>query len=415
MQRIAVKCGRLYRSVPRPVNSCVHNYNKSVPYLQYSSTASSIGSKTVSNNRDDKVIERTILRRNGIQSSETKNSNKIECIESIKFFADEHIIQTNFSDGQSLNFNTFWLRDSCLCQLCVHPLTKTKLRDSADISADLFADRIHFSGDVIEIQWRSGPNDEHISHYSADWLKLFSHVFDANPERENSSDFALRLPNDGLYASRVPKPETFLWDSTQVDKQKMTISYNHFMESDKELTKFLDLFYRFGVAFLEDVPIEKNRILSVARRMAYERQTSYGKTFDVIFKPELDTHIAYSGALLEAHVDLPYRERSPGVQLLHCLEAAQVGGASTLVDGFKCAETLRHTNPQLFQVLTQNAVPFSFCDKEKGIWFREKWPIIGLNSDQSVKEIHYSYISMRPPLLPSKLMDTFYEAYRSDP
>ena len=408
MQRIAAKCGRFYRTIPRSVNSSVNNYNKSVPFLQYSSTAPSIGSKTLSNNRDDKVIERSVLQRNGMQSTETKDCHQIE---SIKFFADENIIQINFLDGQTLNFNTFWLRDSCACPQCVHPLTRTKLFDCADISADLFVDRIDSSGDIIEIQWRSEANDEHISHYSVCWLRLFHDIFDANPERANDTNQVITPPNDGLYASRVPQPERVLWDSTQINKQKLTFNYNLFMNSNQSLRQYLEVFCRFGVAFLEEVPIEKNSILSVVRRIA-QQNTTYGSSFEIVTKPDFRAQMAFTGIPEEFHRDVSHRERSPAVQLLHCIES--VGGASTLVDGIKCAETLRQTHPKLFELLAENPVLFSFCDKEKGIWFRQKWPIIRLNQDQSVKEIHHSYISMRPPLLPSNLLNKFYESYRLD-
>ena len=408
MQRIALKCSRFYRTIPRSINSSVNNYNKSVPFLQYSSTISSIDSKTLSNNRDDKAIERTVLRRNVMQSTESKDCNQIE---SIKSFADQHIIQINFSEGQTLNFNTFWLRDSCSCPQCVHPLTKSKLFDSADISADLFVDRVDSSGDVLEVQWRVGT-EEHISQYSVSWLRLFDDMFEANPKRVKDSSLSIKAPNDGLYDSKVPKPERVLWDSTQIDKQKMTINYKDFMNSNQSLRHYLEVFSRFGVVFLEDVPKEKNKILSVARRMAYHRETRYGSTFDVVFKQSDSTHIAYTGAALKSHIDLPYREKPPGVQMLHCIESASVGGGSTLVDGIKCAEVLRHSNPEAFRVLTENPILFSFGSFQNGIWFRKKRPIIALKKDQTVNEIYYNPISLRAPLLPSNLLDRFYESYR---
>ncbi|CAG2102053.1 unnamed protein product [Medioppia subpectinata] len=298
MHRIALKCGRFYRSIPRCVNISLNNYNKSIPRLQYVTNSESIDSKTVLDNADDKPIDRTIPPRNGYQST----ADAINSIDTIKFFANENIIQIRFRSGQNVNLNTTWLRDSCACSQCVHPITKTRLINSADISGHLIADRITCFDRYIEIQWRDESNKEHTSRYANNWLKLFVH--------------------------------------------------------------------------------------------------------------DSKSHIAYSGQPLEAHTDLPYRERSPGVQLLHCLESAAVGGASTVVDAVKCAEVLRETSCELFQLLTKYPVLFAFCHKENDIWFREKWPIIGLNTDDSIKEIHYSRIAMRPPLLPLHILDKFYEAYR---
>lgn len=405
MQRIALKLGRFYRSIPRSVNTSVNNYNKSVPYLQYS-TSSLTGAKTLSNGFEDKLNETSVLKRNVMHSTETKNWHQIE---SIKFFAEEHVLQIQFSDGQALNFNTFWLRDSCRCPQCVHPVTKIKLTDTADISEDLFVERIEWFEDTIEVQWRTGLTEDHISQYSVEWLKKFEDVFEANPMKavDKSLISKAQKPNDGFYESIVPKPEVFLWNSNQINKQNLTTNYEDFMGSAEALRSHLKTFCQFGVAFIEGVPILENAILEVARRMAYEKTTSYGPSFEVSAASQ------ETGAILESHTDLPYRERSPGVRLLHCLRQASAGGGSTLVDGLNCAETFRKTNPQLFDVLTKNLVLFSFCDKENDLWFREKWPIIALNSDQSIKEIHYSKISMRPPLLPLKILDQFYTAYRS--
>ena len=42
---------------------------------------------------------------------------------------------------------------------------------------------------------------------------------------------------------------------------------------------------------------------------------------------------------------LRYFEAPPGLQLLHCLKNAAVGGESTFADGFKAAEVLAHEHP----------------------------------------------------------------------
>ena len=345
-----------------------------------------------------------------MQSTETKNCHQIE---SIKFFAEEHILQIEFSDGQALNFNTYWLRDSCRCSQCLHPLTKTKLNDSADISEDLFVQRIECCEDSIEVQWRTGLTDDHISQYSVEWLRMFDDVFEANPI--NAIDKGLinraQKPNDGIYKSIVPKPEVFLWNSDQMVKQNLITNYKDFMRSTESLRSHLEMFSRFGVAFLQGVPIEQNAILKVARRMADEKESSYGPSFKLTVTNNEDTHINHTDDALESHTDLPYRERSPGIRLLHCLRQTS-GGTSTLVDGLNCANIFRKTNPELFDVLTKNQVLFSYCNNENHLWFREKRPIICLNSDQSIKEIHYSRTAMRPPLLPLKLIDKFYQAYR---
>lgn len=45
-------------------------------------------------------------------------------------------------------------------------------------------------------------------------------------------------------------------------------------------------------------------------------------------------------------------------------------------------------------------------------WHRETNPIISLDSRGQIREVHYSTLSMRPPLLPTTQMNLFYNAYR---
>ncbi len=406
MHRLVLKCGRFYRSIPIFINNSVNNYNKSFPRLHYSTTSSSIGSQILSKDRNESRVEQQIHIRDDIKL------NKNNEIDSIKVFADQKIIRLNFINGQVLNFNTIWLRDSCHCQQCVHPITKTKLINCADISEDLFVDRINCANNVIEIYWRDGQTSEHVSHYSVNWLLMFADIFKPSPQTTDDLNSPLIVPNDGIYGPISPKAEQVYWNSSLMDKNKFKVNFNDFMTDIKALKKVIEMICRFGVAFIECVPIEKNTILEVARRIAYEKKTGYGLTFDVKFNPDPNTHLSYTGAKFEPHVDLAYRERSPGIQMLHCLEQASVGGQSFLVDGFACAHKLRETNSELFDILVKYPVLFSFCDAERGLWFREKWPIIQVDDNQSIKEIHYSDFSMRAPLLPGHRLDQFYKAYR---
>ena len=57
-------------------------------------------------------------------------------------------------------------------------------------------------------------------------------------------------------------------------------------------------------------------------------------------------NLAYTAYPLTPHTDNPYRNPTPGVQLLHSIVAAPGGGGeSLLVDGFAVAERLRQVRP----------------------------------------------------------------------
>lgn len=60
-------------------------------------------------------------------------------------------------------------------------------------------------------------------------------------------------------------------------------------------------------------------MVEVVQKFAYVKETSYGVTFDVVAEPDPE-HLAYTGTYLHHHTDMNYREKSPGMQLLHCLK-----------------------------------------------------------------------------------------------
>lgn len=79
------------------------------------------------------------------------------------------------------------------------------------------------------------------------------------------------------------------------------------------------------MAVLRGVPTEQGKIVEVVKRFAYVKETQYGHIFDVINKPVEGSHLAYSGVALAHHTDMNYREKSPGMQLLHCLKVLPDG------------------------------------------------------------------------------------------
>ena len=63
----------------------------------------------------------------------------------------------------------------------------------------------------------------------------------------------------------------------------------------------------------------QGKVVEVVQKFAYVKETSYGVTFDVVAEPDPE-HLAYTGTYLHHHTDLNYRDKSPGMQLLHCLK-----------------------------------------------------------------------------------------------
>jgi trimethyllysine dioxygenase len=76
------------------------------------------------------------------------------------------------------------------------------------------------------------------------------------------------------------------------------------------------------------------------------------------FTSDLSTKdTAYTSIALDVHTDNTYFSDPSGLQMLHLLSHIGEGGHSTLADGFEVAETLKHSWPEAFKILSQVRVP----------------------------------------------------------
>lgn len=130
---------------------------------------------------------------------------------------------------------------------------------------------------------------------------------------------------------------------------------------------------KFGFCFVDGVPVSPERTQELLERIAFLRTTHYGSfccvgrmcdltlieaggfydfTSDLTMK---DT--AYTSLALPAHTDTTYFSDPAGLQMFHMLSHTDgEGGASLLVDGFKCAQQLRRENPRAFRALASKRI-----------------------------------------------------------
>ncbi|XP_050704041.1 gamma-butyrobetaine dioxygenase-like isoform X2 [Eriocheir sinensis] len=224
--------------------------------------------------------------------------------------------------------------------------------------------------------------------------------------------------SDSMDVETVPlRSDIELWDRTTIWSNFPELSYTEMMESDSGLRRWLDMFYKYGIAVLRGVPTEKNKITEVVERFAYVRETQYGRTFDVINKTEEGAHLAFTGLALAHHTDLNYRKQTPGIQLLHCLTAndpklsdGDTGGRSFFADGFRIAQWLEENEPAAFHVLT--STPVRFWVRNEGQQYSAVWPVLCTNSDGDVIELHYNNRVMQPLQASTHVVIPFYHAYK---
>ncbi|KAK4316303.1 hypothetical protein Pmani_012523 [Petrolisthes manimaculis] len=312
-----------------------------------------------------------------------------------------------FDSNMTADFKYIWLRDNCQCSKCVDPSTKQKLVDTPALDVNIKPLSLTISENgMLEITW-SEDGDIHKSEYDPVWLHKYGQSFMHNSFESDMVDV------DQVYQ----RPEMELWDRTTIWANFPEMSYKEMMESDNGLRQWLDLFYRFGVAVLRGVPTEENKIQEVVKRFAYVKETQYGLTFDVINKPVEGSHLAYTGVALAHHTDMNYREKSPGMQLLHCLKAndpklsdTDPGGRSFFADGFRIARWLEENEPAAYHVLT--STPVRFAIKNEGQQYSALWPILCTNADGDMTEVHYNNRTMKPLQAPTHVVTPFYHAHK---
>ena len=283
-------------------------------------------------------------------------------------------------------FPFIWLRDNCACPACRHPGNGQRLLDVLDIPADIAAHEVSLlpTGEVA-IRWKP---DGHASRYAAAWLA--GHEF--SPEAR---------------AGRRPHPR--LWGA-EMANDPPSAEWAAFERSPAAERRGLELLHDYGFLVLHDVPVESGMVVRVGDRLGHVRVTNYGRCFDVISVPN-PNNLAYTAIALGVHTDNPYRDPTPGLQLLHCLEAGAPGGDSLLVDGFAAAEALRRADRAAFDLLARLPLPFRFADKDADLQART--PVISVDFDGEVTGVHLNSRSMAPLDAPEELVETWNAAYRA--
>lgn len=290
-------------------------------------------------------------------------------------------IALHFEGGNVARLSTRWLRLACECEICGDTASGKRWLTPADVPAGIRAASIDASADEVTVTWEDG----HVSLYEARFL--------AN--HAGGGQGAVRF-----------KPE--LWDS-DLGARLGRFAFDAVVEDDEMLFRSLRALRDHGIAMLTSVPAETEATTRVAGRYGPIRETSYGKVFDLISRP--DARVAGETARAQIpHTDEPFRYSPPGFIFFHAIRTgAGTGGTSLMVDGFHVAELMRTGTPKLFELLTRHGVTFH-REHAGEVFFSAEAHVISLDATGQVTGIRYNDRCLAPQAAPEDEIDELIEA-----
>ncbi|WP_421916699.1 TauD/TfdA family dioxygenase [Mesorhizobium sp.] len=289
-------------------------------------------------------------------------------------------IAVDLDNGGTGRLSTRWLRLACECEVCGDTASGKRWLTPADVPVGVRAAALDVSGGEVSVVW----DDGHVSRYGLDFLA--SHAGGWGPVRF--------------------RPQ--LW-SSDLSGKLGRFAFDAVVEDNEALFGSLRALRDHGIAMLTGVPAETEATARVAGRYGPIRETSYGKVFDLISRP--DARVAGETARAQIpHTDEPFRYSPPGFIFFHAIRTgAGSGGTSLMVDGFHVAELMRTNTPELFDLLTRQGVTFH---REHGgeVFFSAEAHVISLDAAGAVTGIRYNDRCLAPQWASEDRIDGLIEA-----
>ncbi|WP_374381463.1 TauD/TfdA family dioxygenase [Dongia sp.] len=294
-------------------------------------------------------------------------------------------LTVSWKTGGAATFPAIWLRDNCRCAKCRHPGNGQRLYEITDLPSDLKIASVETRGDgALIVSWAP---EGHSSTFTADWLQAH---------------------NLSPSARKARKPKPTLWDKT-LGADMPVGDWRQMIANPAAELAFIDAYHAHGFGLIRHSPVEAETVLKIGNRLGFVRVTNYGAFFDVVSVPN-PTNLAYTPIGLGVHSDNPYRDPTPGVQLLHCLISDAPGGDTLLVDGFKAATILRDEDPAAFDLLTRVPVNFRFRSDNADLNARQT--LITVDEDGDIVGVHFNNRSLDWLDAPADIVEPWFAAYR---
>lgn len=261
------------------------------------------------------------------------------------------------------------VRDNCDCTICRDPSSGQKSFATPRINNSIAFKRVRRAENGLAITFvdpynHDSPDNGHETILSWDEIELAFRVkrpyeLDPPPPRR-----AIILRNTGVVH----------WDKEILSEQVRKIDYHDYMQGGEAFWDAVIDICRFGIVFLKNVPRDEDSVVKITTQIANIRETFYGRTFDVVAKPDAE-NVAYTSGYLGLHQDLLYLDPPPKIQILHCMDNSCEGGESLFSDGDRAGRLLWMFKDSFeIQQLSKTLVPYAY--KKHGYNYEFRRPVI---------------------------------------
>ncbi|KAH8890510.1 Clavaminate synthase-like protein [Thozetella sp. PMI_491] len=275
-----------------------------------------------------------------------------------------------------LNVPAFWLRDHCLCPLCRDPDSGQRSFSSTVVPDNPACESAEVSEDgSLRVVWGPGaPHgaSSHVSTWSAAEVSRWRAGLSSSAARRDFRDI---------------KPVEWTQKEFAELQPRCRVSFQDWTEGGPAFWQAMHAFQQTGLLFVTGAPHSETAVEDIAAQMGPIQETFYGRTFDVVSKPNAE-NIAYTSQFLGLHADLMYLPNSPRIQFLHCLANSCDGGESIFADAFRAAEVLRREEPDLFEALLEAQPTFEY-HKDGNSYWRQLATIV-VDGKQRLERVNWS-------------------------
>jgi alpha-ketoglutarate-dependent taurine dioxygenase len=294
-----------------------------------------------------------------------------------------------WADGHVSHFNRFWLRDNCPSggdkMTAIRSFTLREMdQHTAILNAKLRG------SNILEISWK---DDQHVSRFNVVWLR--EHCYEQSSRTR-----------------RQQRP--ILWNS-DINSHIPTIDFSTLEVGNEQNLRLLKNLVNYGVARVINLPSTPSGINALEPSLAPFSENDFGKIFDLISEPDV-WDLSQSNEALDPHSDDPYRYAPPGIRVLFCVEASNLGGGkSEIVNGIAAGEKMRLENPHGFKLLAETPIPYIRYREDAvpqggDVHLRSRAPVLSVTPAGDVEGIRFHERSMATFDLPKEIVDDYYQA-----